>query len=338
MNKTLYTKGFTLVEMAIVLVIVGLLIGIGAGMIGPLTTMSKVRESRETVEANILSVIGWAASNNRLPQWGDGVADATIDEFVEVVKKTTDAWGRPVIYLYDNNLFNATPTKDTICGRKTTAIRITDNTVTPAATINNVAIAIISQGEDAITQTSLNGTLNGTALNAVIIGSGTATGTIVLDVTVSDIVRWVTLDELRSKIGCQGSQLRIVNNELPFGGLPNAYSVKVYADGGVPFTTNPNTYKWCVNTLPAGFSVPIGGIQNANCLNANEATWGATNAASELTISFAANAVGLVSGSHQITVVARDNADNVTTSNACNNASPGDNCAQKLFVLTINPQ
>ncbi len=338
MNKTLYTKGFTLVEMAIVLVIVGLLIGIGAGMIGPLTTMSKVRESRETVEADILSVIGWAASNNRLPQWGDGVADATIDEFVEVAKKTTDAWGRPVIYLYDNNLFNATPTKDTICGRKTTAITITDNTVTPAATINNVAFAIISQGEDAITQTTLNGTLNGTALHGVITGSGTATGTIALDVTLSDIVRWVTLDELRTKIGCQGSQLRIVNNELPFGALPNPYSVKVYADGGVPFTTSPNTYKWCVNTLPTGFSVPTGGIQNANCLNANEATWGVTTAASELTISFAANAVGLVSGSHQITVVARDNADNVTTSNACNNASPGDNCAQKSFVLTINPQ
>ena len=335
----LNSRGFSLVEMALVLVVVGIVIGIGAGMIGPLTTMSKTRESREILESDIASVSSWSASNNRLPTFTPTPPDTT--RFDQIVKSPVDSWGRPLMYLYDANLAPSganVPTKDTICGRKTTAISITDTTVIPTVTTNNVAFVIISQGEDALTQTTLNGILNGVALNGVIAGSGAATGTITRDPTVSDIIRWITLDELRSKVGCQGAQLRIVNNELPFGALPTTYSVKVYADGGVPFAANPNTYKWCVNTLPAGFSAPIGGIQNANCLNANEATWGTTTAASELTISFAANAVGLVSGSHQITVVARDNADNVTTSNACNNASPGDNCAQKSFVLTINPQ
>jgi len=37
-------------------------------------------------------------------------------------------------------------------------------------------------------------------------------------------------------------------------------------------------------------------------------------------------------------VVARDFADSLATSAACNAADPGDNCAQKMFVLTINPQ
>jgi prepilin-type N-terminal cleavage/methylation domain-containing protein len=326
MKNILYkNKGFTLVEMAIVLVIVGLLVGMGAGMIGPLTAMSKVRGSREVVEADIATVVSWAASNNRLPDASSGTSD-----FKSVVKTPIDSWGRDIIYLYDSVLAPSTATKDTICGRKTTSIAISNSAITPTHTINNAAFIVLSKGDDAQLQT--------TASDGAITISRSVTGTVTLDPNVSDIVRWVTLDELRSKIGCQGAQLKIVNNELPFGSLPNAYSVKVYADGGVPFATNPNTYKWCVNTLPSGFSAPTGGIQNANCLNANEATWGATTAASELTISFAANAAGLVSGSYQLTVVARDNADNITTSNACSNASPGDNCAQKFFVITINPQ
>jgi hypothetical protein len=35
--------------------------------------------------------------------------------------------------------------------------------------------------------------------------------------------------------------------------------------------------------------------------------------------------------------VVRDFADNLATSPACNNAAPGDNCAQKVFVVTVNP-
>jgi prepilin-type N-terminal cleavage/methylation domain-containing protein len=314
-------RGFTLVEMALVLVVIGIVIGIGAGMIGPLMSLSKTRETKEFLGSTVESVNSWAASSNSLPNTAG---------FASVAKSPNDAWGRNFIYLFDNSLYAAAPTKDTICGRKTTAISIINNGVSPAATITNVAYLIVSLGDDA--------QINTTATDGPITTSRAASGTITLDLNVSDIVRWVTLDELRSKIGCQGAQLRIVNNELPYGAVPNAYSVKIYADGGVPFATNPNTYKWCVNTLPVGFSSPTGGIQNANCLNANEATWGATTASSELTISFAANAVGLVSGSYQITVVARDNADGVTTSNACSNVNSGDNCAQKVFVLTINPQ
>jgi prepilin-type N-terminal cleavage/methylation domain-containing protein len=321
-------KGFTLVELAVSLVVIGLLVGLGTAMVGPLMTAIKVRESKENLGAAVESVNSWASGNNRLPQWDDGTVDATNDEFVEVTRSTADAWGRPFIYLFDANLFNASPTKDTICGRRTAAITLTDSNT--GATIQNVAYVILSQGDDAVTDSKIG-------VTAVTSQAITAATTVSANTT-DDLVRWVTLDELRTKVGCQGAQLRIVNNELPFGAVPNAYSVKIYSDGGVPFATTPNTYKWCVNTLPAGFSAPTGGIQNANCLNANEATWGATPASSELTISFAASAAGLVSGSYQITVVARDNADNLTTSNECSNANPGDNCANKTFVLTINPQ
>lgn len=322
-------QGFTLIELAIVLVIVGLLVGLGSSMVGVLTTAIKVRETKDLQDAAVQSVNSWASANNRLP-------DTTANGFAAVAKTPNDAWGRPFIYLYDNNL-NINPTKDTICGRRSTVITmrqcLTANCATTAGTdyvdTSNVAFVVISESDDATVQTQ--------ATDGAIAASRAAMGRITVDVNNSDIVRWVTLDELRSKIGCQGAPLRIVNNELPFGAIPNPYSVTLTADGGVPFATNPSTYKWCVNNLPVGFSAPVGGIQNASCIDANEATWGATPASSGLTISFPANAAGLVSGSNQIIVVARDNADGVA-SPACSNANPGDNCAQKVFVLTVNPQ
>jgi len=43
--------GFTLVEIAVVLVIIGLLVGMGAGLLGPLTRRSKLSEARGRIEA-----------------------------------------------------------------------------------------------------------------------------------------------------------------------------------------------------------------------------------------------------------------------------------------------
>jgi prepilin-type N-terminal cleavage/methylation domain-containing protein len=245
-NYTQNKRGFTLVEMALVLVVIGIVIGIGAGMIGPLMSLSKTRETKEFLGSTVESVNSWAASSNSLPNTAG---------FASVAKSPNDAWGRNFIYLFDNSLYAAAPTKDTICGRKTTPLSIVNNGVSPAVTITNIAFAIISQGEDALTQTTLNGTLNGAAINGVITGSGTATGTITLDANVSDIVRWVTLDELRTKVGCQGAQLRITTNELPFGYNNTAYSANVYADGGVPFSSG-GKYSWCIQTSLGDIATP----------------------------------------------------------------------------------
>lgn len=325
-------QGFTLIELAIVLVIVGILVGAGASMVGVLSTAVKVRETKDLLDANMQAVASWASSHNSIP-------DAA--GFTGAAKSPQDSWGRDFIYLYDANLNAATPTKDTICGRRSTTLTV--HTTDPVATINNIAFVVFSPSDDAAVQATLTATVapavaatfNGAASGPAILpgARGFATGTVNIDATNSDIVRWVTLDELRSKVGCQGAPLKIVNNELPYGQAPNVYAATITADGGVPFATG---YKWCVNSpLPAGFvTPPAGGIVNADCLSTTESTWGATAAASALTISFPAAAVA--AGSYQITVVARDNADGVTTSAACN-ASPGDNCAQKVFVITVNP-
>jgi prepilin-type N-terminal cleavage/methylation domain-containing protein len=315
-------NGFSLIELSIVLVIIGLLVGLGSSMIGPLTTFARVRETRDIQDASLQSIISWASSSNSIPNE---------TSFPTVAKSRADAWGQDMIYLYDPNLYSASPTKDTICGRRSTTLKLYANYST-----NNVAFALLSRADNTAFKSVLNGTLNGSGVNTTVAASGAATGTVSVTGTNSDLARWVTLDELRSKIGCQGAPLKIINNELPFGAVPNIYSVTLTADGGVPFATNPSTFKWCVSMLPTGFNSPTGGIQNANCIGLSEASGSWGTASSGLTISFPAATV--TTGAYPITVVVRDNADGVTSSEACNNSNPGDNCAQKMFVLTINPQ
>jgi prepilin-type N-terminal cleavage/methylation domain-containing protein len=313
--------GFTLVELSLVLVIVGMLAGLGGAMVGPLTAFVKTRETRDLQDATLQSITSWGSSHNAIPD---------LAGFPGVAKSPNDAWGRSFSYLYDAELFAAAPTKDTICGRRSTPLTLVSSD--PVATISNVAYVILSGAGNATLSATLNGSWNGTPINGIISGSGAATGTLSVPGPNGNLVRWVTLDELRAKVGCQGAPLRIVNNELPAGAVATPYTVTLVADGGVPLAANPATFKWCVTILPAGFT-QTGGVQNASCLGLPESSWAA--ASSGLTISFAGNAAA--TGAYPITVVARDNADSLATSAACNSSEPGDNCAQKLYVLTVNP-
>ncbi len=60
-------EGFTLIELAMVLVVIGLLIGLGMGLIGPLTKRAKLIETRETVKQAKEAVLGYAVKNGYLP-------------------------------------------------------------------------------------------------------------------------------------------------------------------------------------------------------------------------------------------------------------------------------
>jgi prepilin-type N-terminal cleavage/methylation domain-containing protein len=330
MRRVNNNSGFSLVELSIVLVIIGLLVGLGGGMIGPMMNFIKVRETRDMQDANLQSIISWASSNNKIPN---------VAGFTTVAKFAKDTWNRDFIYLYDGNLYNAVSTKDTICGRRSTSLTLetTDNDTT-TTTVTNVAFAVLSDADNVALKSTLK--VNGTT--DLTFSSGDATsGYTSSKITVKGpngyMARWVTLDELRSKIGCQGAPLKIVNNELPYGSATAAYSATITADGGVPFGTSPSTYKFCINNLSAGFTIQgATGFFNADCLAAPVATWAAAAASSGVTITFAANSA-VTTNTYQIAVVVRDNA-NTGTTGLCNSANPGDNCAQKLFVLTVNPQ
>jgi prepilin-type N-terminal cleavage/methylation domain-containing protein len=289
-------SGFTLIELSIVLVIVGMLIGLGVNMIAPLTNYAKVRQTREIMDADIQAVISWASSNTRLPQ---------LTEFTTAVASNqNDGWGQPFAYISDFNL--ATATQNAICGRSSTFLNI--STIDPKATVRNVAFALLSHADNTGFSSKLNADLITSA-------SSTAAGTIQ---TISatgpnaDLIRWVTLNELRSKIGCPGAPLKIVNNELPFENYSAPYSATIVPDGGT------GSFQWQIkkgvtDTMPIGML-----LQGAMLTFANTSTTSLITA-NTLNISGALRP----QGSYNFTVIVRD-------SNL--------NSASKIFVLTINPK
>jgi prepilin-type N-terminal cleavage/methylation domain-containing protein len=338
MKTNSYDRGMTLVEIAIVLVIIGIVIGLGTALVGPLTKRAKINDTKEIVNADVESVISFAASNRRLPV-------PTGTEFTNNVRNPNDAWTKPLYYIVDTNLTTIPAgTSDAICGRKTTTYTICrDAACTAATNIQNVAFIVASGAENFNLQTGiLTGGVCPAGQTCVRVYNVDTAG--IDDCTTAvncpnypaallinrpeaydDIVKWVNLDELRTKVGCQGAQLKIINNELPSGSVTALYGAIVYGDGGIPYGVG-GSYRWCIQTttgiLPTGFTATPN-VVNTNCLGLAEGTWGQAN-----NLQFSKLAGTGAAGSYNFSVFVRDNNDTAGTN---------DNITQKSFVLTINP-
>ncbi|MCC6347266.1 MAG: type II secretion system protein [Nitrospirales bacterium] len=327
-----HREGFTLVELAIVLLVIGIVISLGIGLLGPLTRRAKYSESRETVNGAVESVNGWASTNRRLP-------DAAT-EFAGAVKSSRDAFGKALSYLVDANLVTIpSGATDALCGRKTTGLSVSDCSSGSCTTITNVAFVVISGAENFNIQTnSTGGVVTVYTMDATDRDDCTDAATCPSAATMAqdpdrsepydDIVKWVSLDELRTKVGCQGAQLWIVNNELPFGAVNSAYVAGVYADGGVPF--GGGNFRWCAQTAsgsaPANLTFRnMGNSANipfsADCTALVESSWVLT---AGVNVAGSPNAAG----SYPLTFFSRDNNDA---------AAGNDNIASKAFVITVNP-
>lgn len=233
-------KGFTIIEVAMVLVIIGLLVGFGASLVGPLTMRAKRNETKETIQAAVEAIIGFAASNDQqLPN------DA---EFRALLRKQNDAFSKPLYYVFDSNLTTA----GNICNRKTTFITVQE----PTPSIQNVAFMVLSGGENFNNQTA-----GDTNVSAAVTINVYDIGTPGIDNYATDMNRpeeyddlyqMVTLNELRTKTGCQGPPLRIINNELPPGSTTVTYTISIYADGGV------TPYTWSLVTAPPSWIIGSG--------------------------------------------------------------------------------
>jgi prepilin-type N-terminal cleavage/methylation domain-containing protein len=243
--------GFTLIEIAIVLVILGLLLGLGVGLIGLLVKRAKIMESRETVDAALEALVSYAAGNKCLT---DNLTQAN-------VRKTVDAWEQPLFVRVAPELLSNQCSfyNSTICDRKATSLTVTicnDVACTSNQTISNVAFVIASKGPNNNLQI-MNGT-NEIRVYAPELRVDSYSGTYggVSDPNrveeFDDIVKWVTLDELRTKMACPGAQLSIITTELPLAFQNRSYSVSIYAKGGV------KPLNWNSPVLPSWLNCTLG--------------------------------------------------------------------------------
>ncbi len=318
-------KGMTLLFIVILLMLVASIVTAGIAVIGSLTKRTKITETNSVIDADIKSVVSYAATNHRLP---------TTAQIAAAMKKSNDAWGNQIIYIVDNNLTSIPAgSYDAICGRRTANLTIRNCTNAGCTTytdIPNVAFLILSGGENVNNQTAA--TQAATAATVInVYSAGLNVDNYAGDLggaraePYDDVAKWITLDELKNRVGCYGTaqgRLKILNNELP-DGCPNAYNAYVYADGGVPFTTG-GRYKWCVDTVTGGIGVTSPtSATDCTALPENDAHW-VQGDNLPLSVNFTTQG--------SLKVHLRDNNDPAWTG-ACSDANNKDNCVQKQFQI-----
>lgn len=202
-------SGFTIIELAIVLIVIGILLGVGASLVGPLTKRIKRSDSREVVKAAKEAVLGFAVKYKRLP-------DTT--EFANNIKNL-DAWGNTLFYYTDNSL-----TTGNICYVSFTGFRIDDQCPTGegcgtghSCCKQDGAFIILSKAENGGNDTSPSG------LPPFIILEQSD--------TYDDIVAYGSIPELKNNVlACAG--IEIVTTTLPNATEDSLYTTTLIGRGG----------------------------------------------------------------------------------------------------------
>ncbi len=223
-------KAFTLVELSIVIAIIGMLLVGGSSGMQWLTKLTQKIESTDIIDAKKDSIISFGTNAKVLP-------NAT--QILSLGNQNKDIWQNDLVYYSDTTLEST----DALCNQQSTTlsvVRCSDlECLTPIQTINNVAFALVSDGYNSVSQTSLvSNSLNVYENNVVADGF-----------EYDDIVSWMTLDELRVRVFCNRERLKILNNELPYGYAGTTYTTTIYPKGGIPYASDK--FQWSYSFSPS---------------------------------------------------------------------------------------
>ncbi|WP_130472448.1 hypothetical protein [Candidatus Magnetaquicoccus inordinatus] len=219
-----HAGGFSIIELSIVMIIIGLIISGGISVFGPSMRQALKNKNEVVVQDAVKALVGYAGAQKLLPTTLSGVARSLLD-----------AQQNALLYAYDNNFIE----NGNVCNRDATNLSVqvlkADGSVN--FTVNNVAFVIWSKGYDGVTAPAKTSeAITAAATYTVPIYSET-TGNVQ-----DDLVGWATISELKAAAGCGGNSLKILADALPVGRVgPSLYgAVQFTPEGGVA------PYSWCV--------------------------------------------------------------------------------------------
>lgn len=211
-------KGLTFVEIAVVVIVIAILAGLGSTMIGPVTQRIKINSTTDYLAAGKEAIIGYYLSRRQSP-CGATETCTSPDTRFSTLTKTTDAFNGPLYYIYSGNLRTDGASKADVCGISSTFITLRVCHDTPCTTLNstsidNVAFVLLSGGENINKQTNGNGNITA-ATTVTTYDPGTdnvpdgdaadtdSAGTAINRVQkYDDLYTYVTLNELKDRAGC----------------------------------------------------------------------------------------------------------------------------------------
>ncbi|MBU1001817.1 MAG: type II secretion system GspH family protein [Proteobacteria bacterium] len=222
-----HKRAFTLIEMAIVLVIMGLLIGLTMPVITEFIKRDKQSAGQASIDNLKEVILGYAIANGHLPE---------PNNLASLGLPLNDPWGQQILYITPDELDN----KQEICHEDVTNTTMTytemaADTSTQLAQINNVGFALVSLGPNHTQEVVLTGAGPYTDLTAYPKGITGAT------LKPDDVVTYVTLDFLKGRVCAAGTSTGPIGADVSFA--------QNFSDFGAAAVTTP----------AAGYSAPTTG-------------------------------------------------------------------------------
>ncbi len=250
--------GFTLIELSLVLVIIGILLAIGLVAFKVLIQQAKFKQTKDTVNTACEAVKGYAERNYRLP---------STSEFTTLGIPTKDAYNQNLIYSPATALAS-----DNICTTTSTAllnVDIYDDCSGSPTTKNDVAFVVYSIGENRLDQTASGSTFT------IYPGNCNVNGKVY-----DDIACFYDINALRSEV-CP-PPLTIDTSDLPTTAFEDTYyEGTVKGDGGFP----PYVVSTSPATLPCGLQLSGNKIYGTvNCENLANGTLSTCSSTASFTI------------------------------------------------------
>jgi len=238
-------RGIGLVEIAIVLLIIGILLTIGAGLFKVLVKNTKFVESREVVLSLRDAIIGYVLTRGKLPCDGTETCSSPQKRYSELAR-AVDSWGLPLLYAYWGQLRD---TSD-LCAETGTGLTVRlcggdPACSSPLQVISDVAFIVLSTGENRNKQTAGAGRMT-TTTTVNIYDYGTQADDDTSDGDASqegydDIVEYVTLYQLKEKL-CEGTT-QCVHGTTPITVFNNTGGDRCFngtlVGNGVGYQVNP---------------------------------------------------------------------------------------------------